>query len=260
MSASRRAIGAAVAAALVAAPCPARAARPLFEPTDLALEESGVLEVDLQMSLFRTAQSTWKAVVPDVEIDLGVVPGVELDVDFAHAIVGVPTGRLAFASSAPDNVWSAAKLGLWSQRTEAAGTGWSLVTQLGPRLPTAPDTHGVGGEALVLVGRSWPTQHAVLNLGGAVDPAAGPTSARTAGLEAGLDFDVDLAPRVSMIAEVATFVAATDRTRQLHATCGFGWDATDALRLSASWLAGLFDGEERFGVLVGVTPKLRLWR
>ena len=241
---------------------PARATRPLFEPTDVALQEAGSLQVDTQLGLLRTSSRTYKNVLPDLEIDLGLMPGVELDVDFTYAVDGPESGKLGWSSAAPDNVWSALKLGLYNAHDERADTSWSLVGQLGPRIPTAPDSHGLGGEALLVFGRAWPTQHAVLNLGAAVDPAADASNARSAGFETGLDVDFDLDPahHFSFLGEIGGWYGVTDRARQLHTTMGIGWQVTDALTLSASWLVGFLPDGDRYGLLIGFSPSWKLWQ
>jgi len=67
---------------------PSRRARPLFEPTDLEMEEPGVIQVDTQVGPMR-GPSRWKTVVPDVEVDIGLLRNFELDLDFAYAIEGL---------------------------------------------------------------------------------------------------------------------------------------------------------------------------
>ena len=56
--------------------------RRLFEPTDLEVEDPGVAEVDLQLGPIRGPNS-WRLVVPDFEVDLGLTREVELEVDGA---------------------------------------------------------------------------------------------------------------------------------------------------------------------------------
>src|SRR5437868_15205334 len=82
----------------------ARATRPLFEPTDLELEDAGVTEIDLQMGAVRSP-GPWRVVVPDFELDLGILPWLELDLDGAYAIEGPTTGPFSFDHAAPDSLW-----------------------------------------------------------------------------------------------------------------------------------------------------------
>ena len=241
---------------------PAGATRPLFEPTGVGLQAAGVLQVDTQIGLLRTASRTYKTIVPDLEIDLGLLPGVELDLDLAYSVERAEGRDGEWSPGAPENLWSAIKLGLYNLRDERTDTSWSLVGQFGPRIPTAPGSHGLGGEALLLFGRAWPTQHAVLNFGAAVDPAGETSDARTTGFETGLDVDIDLDPagHFSFLGAVGGWYGVTDGTRQLHTTLGIGWQVTDMLTLSASWLVGFTPDGDRCGLLIGVAPRWNLWK
>jgi hypothetical protein len=177
-------------------------------------------------------------------------------------VAETPRLRLGWDAAAPDNVWSAAKFGLYNAREERTKTAWSLVAQVGPRIPTAPDTRRLGGEALLVFGKAWPTQHVVLNVGGAVDPASGGDPRQPKGLEAGLDVDLDIDGRhaISFLGEVGGWRALTDGAHQLHATAGIGWGATDWLTVSASGLVGFLRDGDRYGVLLGASPKWTMWK
>src|SRR5689334_2583964 len=162
--------------------------RPLFEPTDLEMEDAGALEVDLQFGLVR-GRDPWRLVVPDFEVDIGLAPGIEVDIDGAYAIEGPDDGGFSFVHPGPDNLWVAAKLGLYDQVDEGTEAGWAVGAQLGPKLPIAIDAHGIGYEALLLVGRHHfiGDNHLVLNLGAFVDPGGTVFSQRPVGLEGGVD-------------------------------------------------------------------------
>src|SRR5207244_2826592 len=95
--------------------------RPRFEPTDLEMETSGAVEVDVQVG-FVHGDLPWRAVVPDVELDVGLDPNVELDIDGTYAVEGPDNGRFSFDHAAPENVWIAAKLGLYDSRENKADT------------------------------------------------------------------------------------------------------------------------------------------
>src|SRR5258708_32053362 len=86
-----------------------RGVRPLFEPTDLELEDPGVTELDLQVGLIR-GQGPWRLVVPDFEIDLGILRNLELDLDGSYALEAPGPGSLKFEDAAPDNLWPALKI------------------------------------------------------------------------------------------------------------------------------------------------------
>jgi hypothetical protein len=237
-----------------------RGVRPLFEPTDLELEETGVVEIDLQVGGIRS-QGPWRVVVPDFEVDVGLLRNLELDVDGAYAIEGPPAGPFAFDHAAPDSLWVSAKVGFldWASET---GSAWAVGAQAGPKLPVAAGSHGVGGEGLVLVGHARGHTHLVLNVGAFVDPAPDATSGHPVGFEAGLDIDQDIddAGHWSFKGELGGVRFVTAEPHQLLATAGVAWSPRDDLELSVIGLWGFLAGNDRYGVLLGFSPKLRLFR
>jgi hypothetical protein len=257
----RRAPGFALvlAAGLIATTAHARR-RPLFEPTDLELEDPGIVELDLQYGALRS-DSPWRVVVPDVEIDVGLARNVEFDIDGAYAIAGRDDGSLTPDHVAPDNLWVSTKIGLYDNHDDDDQTAWAMGAQLGPKLPVAPDAHGIGYEGLFLVGRTWGETHLVLNLGGFVDPGLQISPPRPVGLQAGLDLDLDLGwSDLSMTAELAGVAYLSDDPNELYATAGITWAESKQLDFSVVGLAGFLSGGDRVGFLVGVSPKFALWR
>src|SRR3954468_1791496 len=83
---------------------PARRVRPLFEPTDLELEDSGTVEADLQLGVVRGEEAS-RLVFPDLELDVGVTRDLEIDLDGAYAIEAAPGGSFSFDRAAPDSLW-----------------------------------------------------------------------------------------------------------------------------------------------------------
>jgi hypothetical protein len=235
--------------------------RPLFEPTDLEMESPGTLELDVQFGALR-GELPWRVTVPDFEVDLGLLPGVEIDIDGAYAIEGPDDGAPSFDRSGPDDLWVAAKLGLYDDADDGADASWAVGLQLGPKLPIARDAHGMGYEGLVLVGRRWGRDsHLVLNLGGLVDPGAAIGSQRPAGIEGGIDFGLALPDSpISLSGELAGVGFFSPDADQLHATAGVTWATTSALDVSLVALVGFLRGGDRAGVLLGVSPKFALWR
>jgi len=153
----------------------ARTTRPLFEPTDLELEDGGVAEIDVQMGAIRS-QGPWRAVMPDFELDVGLLPGLELDLDGAYAIEGPATGPFSFDHAAPDSLWPCAKIGLYDAHDGPSGRGLAVGVQVGPKLPVASGAHGIGaGEARVhhLARRTATGPDIVGNRGGARDRIGG---------------------------------------------------------------------------------------
>jgi hypothetical protein len=233
--------------------------RPLFEPTDLEMEKTGIMELDVQVGAVR-GDAPWRAVVPDVEVDIGVAPNVELDVDGAYAIEGPGDGRFSFDHPAPDNLWIAAKLGLFDSRDVDKATAWAVGAQLGPKLPLANDAHGIGYEALLLVGRTWSESHLVLNVGGLVDPGGQISAQRPIAVEGGVDLDLHFGSSpFSVTGELAGVHFFSDDEDQINVTAGVTFGASDNLDLSLIALAGLLAGD-RAGVLLGVSPKFALFK
>ena len=79
---------------------------------------------------------------------VGLFPRVEIDIDGAYAIEGPDDGRFAFDYPAPDNIWVAAKLGLYDSRKEGETTAWAIGAQLGPSFPPRATCTGIGYEGL----------------------------------------------------------------------------------------------------------------
>jgi len=241
-------------------PAQARSLRPLFEPTDLELEDSGVAELDLQVGGIRS-QGPWRAVMPDFELDFGLMPGLELDLDGAYAIEGPSSGPFSFDHAAPDSLWPCAKIGIYDEHDGPSGRGLAVGVQVGPKLPVAPGAHGIGVESLVLVGGALHHFHAVVNAGGFVEPAPSAGAPRPAGFEVGLDLEqgLDAAERFSLTGELSAVRFVSSDPKQLLATGGFTWSVLESLDVSVTGLFGLLSGSDRYGVLLGVSPKLRLF-
>ena len=234
-------------------------AGPLFEPTDLEMEKTGWLDVDLQVG--PTRAETWRMVIPDLEVDLGLWPTVELDLDAAYAVEANDPNRFTLDHPAPDNVWIAAKLGLGDWRAEGSTHAWGAGLQLGPKVPVARDAHGAGYEALFLLGYTWGENHIVLNLGGRVDPGAQPGGKRPVAAEGGLDLDLESGLRdVSVIGEIGTVLYFSPDPDELHMTAGLKWSPSENLDLSVVGLVGFLPGGDQLGLLLGASPKFQLWR
>ena len=253
--------------AAVLAPRPVRArrgVRPLFEPTDLELEKTGVVDIDVQVGAIQ-GQGPARVVVPDFEVDVGLLPNLELDLDGAYALEGPASGPFSFDHAAPDSLWLGAKIGLYDWTDDDARSAWALGLQLGPKLPVASGAHGVGGEALALIGHTIGhgsvKTHLVLNAGAFADPHPDATSARPVGIELGLDLDQDLdaAGHFSITGELSGVRFVSSDPAQLLATAGLTYSVGDNLDLSLVALVGFLDGSDRYGALLGVSPKLHLF-
>ena len=234
--------------------------RPLFEPTDLDLEQPGTLEADLQLGMIR-GRGPWRVVIPDFEVDFGIHRNLEFDLDGAYAIEGPSRGPFAFDHAAPDSLWLSAKLGLLDWRNEQATIGWATGAQAGPKLPVAHGSHGVGAEALWLVGFTMKRTRLVLNSGAFYDPNPDPQTPRPVGLELGLDVEHELGSsgRFSLKGEVTGVYFLSPDPHQLASTFGPAWRPHPDLELSLVGLVGYLGGGDRYGLLLGVAAKLHLF-
>jgi hypothetical protein len=237
-----------------------RGVRPLFEPTDLELEKTGTLDIDVQIGAIRS-QGPARVVIPDFELDFGILPNLELDIDGAYAIEGPQTGPFSFDHAAPDSLWLGAKIGVFDWTDDDAKSSWALGLQVGPKLPVASGSHGIGGEALVLIGHAFYRTHLVLNAGVFADPFPDATSNRPIGLELGLDLnqDLDKAGRFSLTGELSGVRFVSSDPPQLLATTGITFSATESLDLSLVLLVGFLEGSDRYGALFGISPKFHLF-
>jgi hypothetical protein len=234
--------------------------RPRFEPTDLELEDTGVLELDAEFGVVRGSEAA-RLVMPDFELDLGVLPNLEIDLDGAYAVEGPDTGPFSLDHAAPDSLWLAAKLGLYDERNESEHTALALGLQAGPKLPVGAGTHGLGVEMLTLVGTAYRRAHIVWNAGGFIDPRPDAQPGRPRGIEVGADVDVDLdaADLFSLTWGVSLVRFLSRDPDQLQATAGVVWSPCEALDLTLTALVGFLSGSDRYGLLLGVSPKLTLF-
>jgi hypothetical protein len=245
----------AAAALMVPRGASARPLRPRFEPTDLELEEPGIVEVDLQVGFVQGA-GPYRLVVPDLELDFGVFRNLEIDLDWTEAI------EQPFDHTVQDNVWLSAKVGLYDSEAPGHASSWALGVQFGPRFAAAPGARGAGFEGLVLVEYEHKRIHLVFNSGGIVDPPMpGPTggSYRPEGLETGINvqIDIDRAGVWSMIGSIAAVYYFSIDPHQLLFTAGAAWTPRPWLSLSLTALAGALAGGDRYGFLIGYSQKLR---
>ena len=240
---------AAASVLLITSVASARPVRPLFEPTDLEMEEPGILDVDLQMGVIRGA-GPYRVVTPDFELDVGILPWLELDIDGTYAVD-------EDAHAVPDNLWLSAKIALAASRSMETHRAWGLGIQIGPKLPVAPGSTGVGFEGLALVGGIVGRVQAVVNLGGFVDPDPDGTG-RDTGFEAGIDLEIHLSGPWFFVGELSGVSFTSPDPNQLITTAGIKWSPRDSFDLSVVGLLGYLDGNDRWGILLGVSPKFRI--
>lgn len=244
---------------LAAATARSAAVRRVFEPSDMEFEEPGMAELDMEFGLVR-GETAYRVSAPDFELDLGLTSNVEFDVDGEFAVAGPDNGEFTFNHTAPDNLWTSAKVGLLDVGDEKSA--WSVGVQLGPKLPVANGNRRVGVEGLALVGwRHHQDTWLVFNIGGLLDPEPDPHTPRPAAVEGGIDFSrpLDAAGRWTFDVQLSGVRYFSSDNDQLNITVGVTWSATDRLDVSLSALGGPLAGGDRWGVLVGFTPKARLW-
>ncbi|MES1172553.1 MAG: hypothetical protein ABUL77_04900, partial [Bacteroidota bacterium] len=259
---STSALRAAIVCGVLGVSPSAGAGRPLFEPTDLEMEDTGVLEVDLQVGGIR-GRDPWRAVVPDFEVDLGIAPNLEIDVDGGYAIEGPARGPFSFDHAAPDSLWPSIKVGLYDRPERAGGGGvaFAVGAQVGPKLPVAAAAHGLGVESLALLGMTARRFQLAFNAGVFADPAPDASSGRPRGFEVGLDVgrDVGGGDRFSLTGQLSAVRFVSADPAQLLVTAGVTWAASNMIDVSAVGLFGVLAGGDRYGLLLGVSPKMRLF-
>jgi len=204
--------------------------------------------------------------VPDFELDLGLTERVELDIDGAFSF-DQEDGR--FAPSG-DTLWTAVKLGLLTLRDSDGDSDdaddddehrvWALGMQLGPRLPTAPNSYGTGFGAVLLVARMNAPFHLVANLGGVLEPPDRTEHERSAAVLGGLDLDYDLdkADRFSLLGELGGAYSLGPDPHDIHTTLGIDYAPNPLLDLSLVGFYGFLSGGDRAGIFLGVAPKFPL--
>jgi hypothetical protein len=231
-----------------------------FEPTDLALEDPGTVQFNVQTGFVR-GPTAWRFVGPDTEVDFGITPRFEVDFDFAIAGEGRDHEPFAFDHSVFDNGWLSSKIGLFDAHNAKTNSGWALGLQMGPKLPISRDAHGIGYEALLMGARHVNKTTLVLNAGGLIDPAPSLGEARPTALEVGLDVSqvLDDDAKFALLGELGLLKYAHADGDALQASAGLQWSPNDALDMSAVVLVGTLNGADRFGVLFGFAPKLNLF-
>jgi len=248
-------------AVVVLSPTVAYAKRhPQFEPTDLELEESGTAEFDFQFGLVKGSDAH-RLVLPDFEFDLGLLDNLELDLDGTYSIAGAPDGHPQFLDhSAPDNLWLSAKIGLYDKHDPVTEDGWALGMQVGPKIPTGTDEHGLGVEGLVLLGHVQKPVHLVLGIGALCDPHL-TNAPRPWGFETGLDLDLDLdhVDKWSLLGELAFQWFGSPDPTQFNATLGIQYSPSEMLDLSIVGEVGFVPGSDPYGIFLGISPKFTFW-
>jgi hypothetical protein len=250
-----------IALAFVTAAQPAAAQRPRrrFEPTDLRLQPAGVAELDFQGGVV-TGEDGQRAFLPDFEASLGISSHVELELDGTFGLDQL--SKPVFL----DNTLVAVRIGMVDEPDAPGSTSsWSGGVQAGPRLPTLPHTHGLGLEALAIVGRTSGGMHLFAQFGSLIDPAESVAGYRRPvhpfGLEGGLDLDLDLDEHDtwSLSAELGGIKYLSPHRDQIHVAGGPALRVSKWLELSLVGLVGLLSGGDRLGLFLGANTRFNVF-
>ena len=249
-----------LAVGLLARSADAQRRRPRFEPTDVEVSPPGQLGVDLELGVVRDG-SALHAYLPDVEVDLGLTDEVELDVDGTLSLSGPDPDTWNPLALDPDNLWVSLKVAVAGHRDRRRNTSWAVGFQAGPRVALAQGAHGLGGEALVLVGGHVRRLHLTANLGAYSEPAVtGQSTARRA-LLGGLDVALDLDARgaFTLQGELYAVFAPESGEHEFGVSAGLAWSLTPRWALAATAIVGWANGGPSAGLLLGVSPTFQLW-
>lgn len=252
--------GALASVLLLALPVAAAArehVRRRFDPDDLELDEAGVVHADVAFGIVR-GETAGRWLMPDFDIDIGLASNVELGLDGAWALEGKPGNDYSFDHAAPSNLWINTKIALAGQHDKANDRAWAFGVQLGPRAALAPDAHGTGGQAMVLLGGRFKRAHAVVSGGGMIDAGSAVLGGRPTAVLAGLDvgFDLDKDGTWSIIADLGgVFFFSSDRN-QIATTFGPVYALTSWLDISINGLVGPLAGGDHYGAFLQLSPKI----
>ena len=223
---------------------------PLFEPTDLEFEHAGMLDFDFQLGMMRGPDYSWRTIITDFEIDFGLTRNIELNLDGTYAIRGTSSSPFASPQAVPDALWTSIKMSPFK---------WGGI-QLGPKFPVAKPNNGIGMAGLALVGIDVLDLKVVFNTGMLADPRPLPGAPRPVGILAGIDVQKPIdCGYYTLIGGVSTVRYLTDYPHQLLTTAGFQMTPSKHLNISAVVFGGLLGGGDKYGVLLGLSPKMRIF-
>lgn len=234
--------------------------RPRFEPTDLEWEATGVFEVDVEFGLIR-GPASGRLMVPDFELGFGILDNVELDLHGSYALESTVPGSFSFDRPVASSLWPSLKVGIYDDHDQETQRARAIGIQAGPRIPVASGAHGLGFESLVVFGGSRRGLSVAFNLGAFVEPPTDAASRYTLGVDAGIDLELalDSRDRFQLTGELAGSYFLTADPNQLHTTAGITWTVNAHLDLSVVGILGILPGDDRYGLLFGFEPKLRVF-
>jgi hypothetical protein len=239
----------------------ARRHRPRFEPTNLDLNPVGVIDADVESGFIHDGQGD-QLMLADVELDVGILPRVEFDLDTSLWTSSVGLGTFQPGPAQFDNVWAGLKIGLVTGGRPGAPGAWGVGVQLGPRIALAPDAQGLGAEVLVIVEwtRRWGTVS--LNVGGFSEPRQAGLHEVSRALVGAVDLAIPLGRSDVWTLTAEGFGVLNELTaqRELGASVGIACACSTHLGASLTALGGWIGDGPALGVLLGLSPQVRAWR
>jgi hypothetical protein len=225
--------------------------RARFETEALELELPGEIEVDGQVGgFYGDGSDGTRVLAPDLEIDIGVVKWLEIDLDGALSFTQLETNQRKLAA---DPLWLSARVDALNWRDQDSDANFGIGLQLGPRLPSVHTPKGVGFAGLVLIGGGTQALHLVANVGTLIDYG------QQLGLIYGVDAEYELSERWSLLADFAGAYYLRGDPQQMLIDAGVTFKPTPRLALSLLAIGGPFVHGDRAGGLFGVSYSFQAW-
>lgn len=245
--------GCACVAALSLLPARAEARRfyrARFETDTLELELPGEIEIDSQVGgFYGDGHDGSRLVVPDVEIDVGVLEWLEIDLDAALVVSQLEPEQVMLVG---DPIWLTARVDAFNWQDAETGATFGIGMQAGPRLPSVQTPVGVGFGALLLFGGGTRDLHLIANVGALLDYH------QKRAVLYGIDVEYELGEHWSVLGNFAAAYYFGD-PQQLLLGAGGAYKANKSLAFSLLAVGGPFVRGDRAGGLFGVSYSFQAW-
>ncbi|HEX5658380.1 MAG TPA: hypothetical protein VFX59_14355 [Polyangiales bacterium] len=243
---------------LAAAPVEARVFRARFDPETLELQKPGNLELNVMTGgLYGDGVDGSRYILPDLEVDLGVLSWLEVSIDGAFSLTNLGTSDVGLGG---DPLWTSARFELLNLKQDnQEHTTFGMGLQVGPRFRTIDNARGVGLGALLLAGGGTKELRVVGNLGTFLDR----DQAGALVYGAAVEYDLELRRKWTLQGQFAGAHYYGDTQgdtdpNQAFLLAGFGTEVTETLQLSLLGLLGFAKGD-RLGLMASVTWDHQLW-
>lgn len=224
--------------------------RARFETDTLELELPGEIEIDSQVGgFYGDGHDKSRLVVPDVEIDVGVLDWLEIDLDAALIVSQLEPEQVMLVG---DPIWLTARVDVLNLRDSESGATFGIGLQAGPRLPSVQTPVGVGFGGLVLFGGGTRDLHVIANVGALLDYK------QKRAVLYGVDVEYELGERWSVLGNFAAAYYFGD-PQQLLLGAGGAYRPNQRVELSLLAIGGPFVHGDRAGGLFGVSYSLQAW-